>query len=102
MIVDIFNVDSYCSEHRCTNHRLLNDTGRTAGREREVARGENGERHFRMLAQSRQRAAEMQPGLVYPGAAQLACAGPGSGALGQARAASALSTGSATRRQSAR
>ena len=55
MIVDGFNVDSYCSERRCSNHRLLNDTGRTAGRESEVTFGENRERHFRMLAQSRQR-----------------------------------------------
>ena len=54
MIVDIFNLDSDCSERRCTNHRFLHNTGRTAGREREVTSGENGECHFRMLAQSRE------------------------------------------------
>ena len=31
--------------------RLLDDTGRTAGRESEVTFGENRERHLRMLAQ---------------------------------------------------
>ena len=57
MIVDVFNVDSYGSEHRRTNHRLLDNTGRTAGRESEVTFTENRERHLRMLAQSRQRLA---------------------------------------------
>ena len=51
MIVNVFDVDSYCSEHGCTKHRLLDDTGRTAGGESEVTFGENRERHLRMLAQ---------------------------------------------------
>jgi len=55
MIVDVFNVDSYCSEHGCTKHWLLDDMSRTAGGECKIAFTENCERHFRMLAQSRQR-----------------------------------------------
>jgi len=55
MIVDVFNVNSNCSERRCNNHRLLDDTGRTAGGECEIAFTKNRERYFRMLAQSRQR-----------------------------------------------
>ena len=51
MVVDFFNIDSYCSKHGCTKHWLLNDTGRTAGRESEVTFTENRERRFRMLAQ---------------------------------------------------
>ena len=51
MIVDVFDVNGNCSERRRNNHRLLNDTGRTAGRESEVTFRENRERHFRMLAQ---------------------------------------------------
>ncbi len=53
MIVDVFNVDSYCSEHGCTKHWLLDDMGRTAGGECKIAFTENCERHLRMLAQSR-------------------------------------------------
>ena len=53
MIVDVFNVDSYCSEHGCTKHWLSDDTGRTAGRESEVTFGENRKRHLGMLAQPR-------------------------------------------------
>ncbi len=53
MIVNVFNVDSYCSEHGCTKHWLSDDTGRTAGRESEVAFGENRKRHLGMLAQPR-------------------------------------------------
>ena len=55
MIVDLLNVDSYWREHRLANHRLLDDTGRTAGGECEIAFTENRERHSWMLAQSRQR-----------------------------------------------
>ena len=51
MIIDLLNVDSYCSEHGCTKHRLLNNSGRTAGRKSEVTFTENRERHLRMLAQ---------------------------------------------------
>jgi hypothetical protein len=57
MIVNVFNVDSYCSEHGCTKHWLLDDTGRTAGRESEVTFTENRERHLRMFAQAGQRPA---------------------------------------------
>jgi hypothetical protein len=77
MIVDVFNVDSYCSERRCSNHWLLDDTGRTAGRESEVTFGENRERFLRM---------------------QLTFAGPGSSVPAQARVALAPSTALATRR----
>jgi len=55
MIVNVFNVNSNCSERRCSNHRLLDDMGRTAGGECKIAFTENRERHLRMLAEPRQR-----------------------------------------------
>ncbi len=57
MVIDPFDVDRDGCVFRSTDHPILEDPRRAPSGERDVTIGEDGERHLRALAQTRQRPA---------------------------------------------